>query len=148
MSYITATGGTYVYAGQVITFKGVEYYVKKVNPKNLRIVAVKDGKNYNLPRMAKFTVDDSRTLTADERKTCGILTWSEKTAIKQETGLRNGAIVRIKQKPTTSKWQFDIMQKFVVLNDKTERFQIVPVGGTPDGSWWNVYPNNLEVVDL
>lgn len=56
------TPTAYVNLGAIVEYQGVRYTVLKPNPKNLLVERESDGKQFNLPRTASFTIVGQKPL--------------------------------------------------------------------------------------
>lgn len=53
----------YVSVGAIVEHQGVRYIVLKPNPKNLLVERESDGKQFNLPRTARYTIVGQKSIT-------------------------------------------------------------------------------------
>lgn len=125
----------------VVTHGGAEYFVTKVNPKNLNVTEAATGVKRRGPHTAFAFV---RNMTEeDHRKLASFEDAAPKRTSTTTFGLGNR--VRIKDGVK----RFDGMtedQEYVVIGVNSKTISIVPDGGYPDGTRYLRYgPEFLEI---
>lgn len=143
----TITEQPLVFAGDVITVAGTEYYITKVNPANFRAKRVKDGENFNVPRRSRFTKDVNRVLTDAERVTLGLGGgYTAKASLREGRfdGFTAGTVVRVTRPVNNKKWTYHPEQLFVVMKHNFDLVNIARLGGDGD-RYWRMSPESLEI---
>lgn len=148
MTYGSLTEVEYFYPGQVVKLKhpigqyaieGNNFFtITKVNPKNLKVTQNSTGKGLQ---------GDARIFTAVPKdETARVPAAPEKPAIDWSK-FKAGAIVRFTGAKRPSAFKYPLDQLFVVTKHNFDRVNIVPIGGSLNGSYWRMSPTNLTVVD-
>lgn len=116
-----------------------EFQVTKVNPKNLKVTSLTDGKNYTLPKAAAIFIRKSTVM-----KTTNLEVETIPVPSTPKKIFRNGMLVR-HMKPTKYSTIKDL---WVVggVNEKT--ITLYKFGGNVSGQYLRVPPSYLEEIDV
>lgn len=129
----------------VVTFAAEEYFVRKVNPKNLKVMRVKDGRLQMGPKRIFTYVRD---MTAEDHKTMADHRAFSKEAVPEVDtrtfGLGNHVVLKEGIKPVGNVEPGTV---YVVIGVNAKTINIVPDGGHGNGSEYFQYPPaTLEIV--